>query len=334
MTFARSKPPGWVFSDTLTSAQLNALDTDHANALDKSVANDTLSGTVTMAAGGMLDGNTSGTKIRASLNGSKIAATASGASIEANASGAFIGATAAGAKIQVSGGGAFQTVTDPTGDPNKAAQAYTFATPQSRIVTYPTGQLLTTEIPTGAWTLTYNLGAQNALQITGQATTTPILIPFTPHNGAILQSVSMFVKILGPHTNGLPAHLPYMSIVRVRYTPIALQPWWLWWTLDDLGAPAIALNPPSNFPTPYNVAAYDSTVFWTNTMFATGLANPGNSDPDPTQPVNADQRVVDTSKYLYYLKLIDESGSLAIVGNTYPGFSVTYSGINDLRFAN
>lgn len=46
MSFSKVNPPGWAFGDKLTSAQMNQLDADHANALDKSVAGDTLLGTI------------------------------------------------------------------------------------------------------------------------------------------------------------------------------------------------------------------------------------------------------------------------------------------------
>jgi hypothetical protein len=49
MAFVRANPGGWAVGDVLTSAQQNALDIDHANSLDKTVAGDTLSGIVTFA---------------------------------------------------------------------------------------------------------------------------------------------------------------------------------------------------------------------------------------------------------------------------------------------
>lgn len=45
MTFSRVKPSGWALNEKLTSAQANALDIDHANALDK-VGGDTLTGPI------------------------------------------------------------------------------------------------------------------------------------------------------------------------------------------------------------------------------------------------------------------------------------------------
>lgn len=54
MTIARVKPAGWSTNETLSSAQSTALDTALATALDKTVAGDTLSGVVAIAATGKL----------------------------------------------------------------------------------------------------------------------------------------------------------------------------------------------------------------------------------------------------------------------------------------
>jgi hypothetical protein len=50
MSFTRVNPGGWAAGAKLTSAQQNQLDIDHANALDKSTAGDTLLGTVSINA--------------------------------------------------------------------------------------------------------------------------------------------------------------------------------------------------------------------------------------------------------------------------------------------
>jgi hypothetical protein len=324
MSFTRINPtPGWVFADTLTAAQMNAYDIDHANALDKSVAGDTLSGTVTMTSGGMLDVPIATTGIRVSTSGAKIAATASGASIEANASGALVQATVAGALVKVSGGGAFQSATGPTGDPNKAAQSYTFATPQGRTVRYtPAKMMPATALPSGSWVYEYANGFPRLQSKANSAV--PILMPFTPHNGATMQSLAMYVQMSTGRAS-IPSKLPYVSIVRVRYTPIQNQPWWLWYTLEDIGAAAVQLNPPSNFPTPLTLVAYENSgniQTWTNTLNSTPLGG-----------VAGDPRIVDTSQYLYLVKLYDESGANSQINNTFPWFDITYSAISDLRFS-
>jgi len=52
MAFTRINPGGWAANAQLTSAQINALDIDHANSLDKTVAGDTINGPIIFAGGG------------------------------------------------------------------------------------------------------------------------------------------------------------------------------------------------------------------------------------------------------------------------------------------
>ena len=48
MAFTRVKPDGWAVNEELTSAQANALDIDHANAVDKT--GDVITGNVHVGA--------------------------------------------------------------------------------------------------------------------------------------------------------------------------------------------------------------------------------------------------------------------------------------------
>ena len=50
MSFSRAKPDAWAVNEELTSAQINQLDVDHANALDKT--GDTLANTIEVVSGG------------------------------------------------------------------------------------------------------------------------------------------------------------------------------------------------------------------------------------------------------------------------------------------
>lgn len=61
MTFARINGGGWAANASLTSAQANALDIDHANALDKTVAGDTIAGVVILGAAAKLTTSGGGT---------------------------------------------------------------------------------------------------------------------------------------------------------------------------------------------------------------------------------------------------------------------------------
>lgn len=70
MSFTRVKPSGWAFGEILTSAQMNSLDIDHANAFDASTggivtgdvtANNLSAGTAVVAGGGSSGYQFSGT---------------------------------------------------------------------------------------------------------------------------------------------------------------------------------------------------------------------------------------------------------------------------------
>lgn len=52
MTIAKVNPNGWPTNGTLTSAQLNQIDIDHVNAVDRSIAGDTIVGAISMSGAG------------------------------------------------------------------------------------------------------------------------------------------------------------------------------------------------------------------------------------------------------------------------------------------
>ena len=52
MTISKVNPTGWPVLGTLTSAQLNQIDIDHVNAVDRSVAGDSIVGAISMAGAG------------------------------------------------------------------------------------------------------------------------------------------------------------------------------------------------------------------------------------------------------------------------------------------
>ena len=52
MTISKVNPNGWPTNGTLTSAQLNQIDIDHVNAVDRSIAGDTIVGAISMSGAG------------------------------------------------------------------------------------------------------------------------------------------------------------------------------------------------------------------------------------------------------------------------------------------
>lgn len=69
MSHGRVNPPGWATSAKLTSAQANQLDINISESLDKTTAGDTLSGTVSLAATGIVSADAAGALIRTKTGG-------------------------------------------------------------------------------------------------------------------------------------------------------------------------------------------------------------------------------------------------------------------------
>lgn len=70
MSFSRANPSGWGAKGEVTSAQINAIDIDHANSVDKA-GGDTITGTIHIASGGGLivdQGSTFGIGATSSTN--------------------------------------------------------------------------------------------------------------------------------------------------------------------------------------------------------------------------------------------------------------------------
>lgn len=111
MSFTKVGPAGgFAYGSKVSSAAFNQLDADHANALDKSVAGDTLQGVVKMASTAAVEVNTVGAAIIVSV-GNGFRATASGAvnvttagGIQSNAAGGIEAQTPGGIQPGISGG--------------------------------------------------------------------------------------------------------------------------------------------------------------------------------------------------------------------------------------
>ena len=185
MSFTRVKPAGWAVNEKLTSAQQNALDIDHANSVDKTIAGDTLSGVLTFGATGQLAGTSAGTKL----------AFTGGASATFGAS-CHLTASGAGAQIIAGSSGVF------VGD---TPQTYTLVTPSTRTVSV---------LPVPAiWTAGWTVSTGSPFPV-GPATSTAIVIPLPPlHNGATLSTVIADITVGTVH-GSVPAVLPSMQLVR------------------------------------------------------------------------------------------------------------------------
>lgn len=244
MTISRVNPAGWAFDSTLTSAQINQLDIDHANALDKSTAGDTLSGIIDVAATGGLFLNASGASITAATSGAVIAAELGGQ----------IQVTGPGSLMTTSSGGRIQL-----GD-NDYPQ---FSATRTRTVVQP---LEFPVVQTG-YTLTSAItGGLGGIYLTGTATGNEQAFYLDKlHDGAGLSQVELAFFVGGSHSS-LPLNFPSLAIYRVPLvngqsftTTVTPQ--------------ALSTTPTQAFPNPGSVAAYQTGTL----QMLTYTCNTGNT---------------------------------------------------------
>src|SRR5580704_12436882 len=101
MAFTRVNPSGWAIGAKLTSAQQNQLDIDHANALDKSAAGDTLLGVVVLGPGAQLVAANAANIV---ASGENAIESSSYLGINATVAGAIIASAAGAIQPTVAGG--------------------------------------------------------------------------------------------------------------------------------------------------------------------------------------------------------------------------------------
>lgn len=186
MSFSRINGPGWAVGDKVTSAQMNALDIDHANALDKTTAGDTIVGVVTVngVVSGLNIGGLSPNGLQI-LSGAKLgilgtATVQSGGSLVCTGTGKIIAAD-----------GTVHQFTSPVG--------YSVL-----LATTPAGYLASSGFVVD--------GVNDCLK--GNGTLNSIAqTPFRAHHSATLSSVTFYFSIVGGH-GALPAVQPAFGIYR------------------------------------------------------------------------------------------------------------------------
>lgn len=185
MSFTRVNPGGWSVGATLTSAQMNTLDADHAKSLDKSIAGDTISGTVTLASGASI----------APAFGSSVVF-ASGATLTISSGAAEY--VSSGGQISVQSGGSIR-LADGGSDIVLAAGNTT--------------QVMFQPVPQALNSSGFTIPNQ---QLTGGATAFPVYCPIPPlHNGATITAVNLFFEVTSNHSNP-PQFFPSIDIRRVQ----------------------------------------------------------------------------------------------------------------------
>lgn len=313
--FSRIKSAGWGVLEKFTSAQANQLDIDHANALDKTTAGDTLSGVVALAAtgailvstpGGIINSEVAG-GIQGSAAGSIFPSVAGGIStaqpsgILSNVAAGISTATAGGIAPTVAGGIA-SGVVGGIALTGGATDYPTFGgTPRSFTRCVP---MLVNSLAS-PWTLTTTLPGPNFAQLLIGGGTTQAQICSLPNlwNGARLSSVACTFSVNTSHS-AVPANLPAIGIYRVSLSPGA-----------GFAAAALSTSPTQSFPTPGSGSAY----------FAGG----NTQSLIYTCNITANLEI-DATSFVYFAVIFDENGTNSIAGNFFGGFQLEYTSVTSL----
>jgi hypothetical protein len=245
MSFTRVNPGGWSVNAQLGSSQMNSLDIDHANALDKSTAGDQLAGVVTMAATAAVRVNTAGAFIRSEIAGG----------ITSNIAAGIQSGIAGG--IQLTGG---------------ASDWETFSATRSRTLTVPAQDVagmstaaLTAGNTAGSFTpyassgplLNPNNGGFQTQVVSASASAWTYYLPIRQlHNGATLASATLYMQGASGHSN-LPAVMPAFGLF--RFSSLTSGSW------NMMGSPFYVSD------TTAVVATYKTVHSWTFTCTAANV---------------------------------------------------------------
>jgi hypothetical protein len=180
LSFNRVNPGGWAQGGIFTSSQGNQLDLDHVNALDKTVAGDTLSGVVTLASTGQISVGVS----------QGIALTSPSALV--------VGATL-GLVTTVSGGLALG---------GGSSDWIQFNQQRSRLVIAPPTPMA--PLQTG-WSTSLGYGLQ---KVGARRPAPAVVFPLQPHHNSTIQSVVCYFAIGALHA-AVPGTPPAMELFRV-----------------------------------------------------------------------------------------------------------------------
>lgn len=359
MSFTRVNSGGWSVGATLTSAQMNQLDTNVSNALDKSAAGDQISGVITFNSGGQLNANRAASIVVSASNamqitsgggievnaGAGIQAAVSNA-IESAASSGILSVVAGGIATSVAGGisdghvvggiaatiagGIAPTVAGGIGD-GAIAGGIATTTAGGLVLGGGSG-----DWPTFSATRTRNntfrfpnprympSGWQwqtNGLNLIGPATSTSITFPLEMlHHGATLAGLYIIFNVFGSHSGGVPANLP------------------------QLGVFGIHTQAGYSIGSQIQLYAGSSTAGAGYQQFGTSPASP--SSPPATGSAWYDSgsnqafgfipnqnNVIDTYNYQYYAVLVDEYGANSASGNVWYSIAPLYSNIANMQFA-
>jgi hypothetical protein len=353
MSFVKVGPAGgWAFGSKLTSAQMNQLDSDHANALDKSVAGDTLLGVVQMASTGAIQVNSAGAQIISSVLGGIESTTAKGI-ISTTSQGIFgqaafsilggvANAIAAGNAGAISDGGLTGGIAATVAKGVTTAVAGGIA-PSSGGSIQDGGQAggLSTTTPGGFvlgggstdWPTfpartngnTFRIPAPRVLTagwswssfdcqcLLGPGTSQQLIIPLDfLHHGSTLAGLYIIFGVPNSHS-AVPAQLPQMIVSRFPIGPGANAS--SAQSLYSGGFQTFGTAPASPSSPPGSGAAW---------------YNSGNNQAFGFIPNQ--NNVIDTGNYQYTCKISDENGANSASGNYYYSIAMVYSNITTMQF--
>lgn len=307
MSFTRVNPGSWAVNDQLTSAQMNSLDTDHANSVDKSTAGDTISGAITVSgasasitiAGSATTGLVvnSGSKIdvngNLNLKSGCSATVQGGCTLTVASSGAIVINSAATASVSLGTGSSVTTVNGTSGQISlgNGPSDIKISPSASYSVVLPVS--ITGYLASSGFVVD---GTKDSLR--GNGTVNAIVqTPFRAHHNATLASVVFYFAVVGGH-GALPTNQFTVGVYRRDTT---------------------------------------STIAWLN---ASQYISPGSVTVGAYQALTSltytcnQNNVIDLSTgYTYYWTIQDENGSNALTGNQFYALKLNYTTIADYRFA-
>jgi len=330
MAFTKINPPGWALGDKLLATQISALDTDHANSVDKTAAGDTVSGSLAFsAAGSAIVFGAAATGGITISNGSKLVSNgtltlgatcvgtiANGGALTVLGAGGITGSAnqaitanvAGGISSTTAGGGGISHAGGANDWINfSATRGYSVFVPAHEAILSCSGPLvargafggisIAAAISTaylyqgGFVTQVVNAASANAYQF---------LIPLRrPHHGATLASAVMYFTPAGGHA-GLP-NFPSIGIYRSRFDG-----------------------------TTVNQSLKSGTSY---AQYSTGSLVTYNAGAALNVTLTCDQNnVIDSTNFGYGIYIWDESNTNALVGATYWGALLTYTSIATTAF--
>lgn len=314
MSFTRVNPPGFAVGDVLTSAQMNSLDIDHANALDKTSAGDTLNGVVTISGSGQIVVTTSqgikattGSIVSTGAGGIGTTAVTGITTSVANGIGPGIaggisdGGFAGGIRA-ITAGGIQSSVVGGIQLAGGATDWVSFSATRGHAMSFspkPQGTVDGTN-----WSMPSS--GSGLPQLTSLTTTAqPILLELPLHDGGTLFQIAVYFIVGNTHTSA-PATPPTIDIRRA--------------TIASFGGSTVSLF--STGPQPFfSAGSPPSGATWYNGGLIQAFAPTANQN-----------NVINRSTYVYFMVLTDEAGTGSHTSNDYVGFQVSYTGIPNMMF--